>query len=158
MRGQPRQALRHMRLALAFGADNQTRALYAQVLYAAGERRQAVSELRRVALLQPDLPEVLNNLAWLLATTSDAQLRDGIEAVRCAKRACRLTEYKRTEMVGTLAAAYAEAGQFHQAVSCAKLALKLSKAGGQTRFIELNQHLLALYRSGRAWHESPPPD
>ena len=73
-----------------------------------GEPGRAVNQLRKVVLLKPDLPQPLNNLAWLLATCSDDTVRNGPEAVSCAERACRLTAFRETAMVGTLAAAYAE--------------------------------------------------
>jgi len=51
-----------------------------------------------------------DNLAWLLATSPDAHIRDGVQAVTYAERACELTHYGLIPVVGTLAAAYAEAG------------------------------------------------
>ena len=56
------------------------------------------------------LPDALNNLAWILAANPDPQARNGRKAVELAQRACKLTGFKQPLMVGTLAAAYAEAG------------------------------------------------
>ncbi|MEI2722200.1 MAG: hypothetical protein V9H26_01280 [Verrucomicrobiota bacterium] len=54
----------------------------------------------------------MNNLAWFLATNPDGGLRNGDRAVVLADQACRLTEWKSAILMGTLAAAYAEAGAF----------------------------------------------
>ena len=63
---------------------------------------------------------MLNNLAWILAASADPQVRNGPEAVLLAERACKLTDYKKPLLVGTLAAAYAEAGRFPEAVATAR--------------------------------------
>src|SRR5208282_4046607 len=103
---------------------------------------------------QPDWPESLNNLAWILAANPDSQVRNGAEAVALAERACKLTEYKQPIMVGTLAAANAEAGRFPEAVNFAEKARSLAFAAGQTDVAQKNEELLKLYRAGRAYHES----
>jgi Tfp pilus assembly protein PilF len=113
----------------------------------------AMAHYRRVLELAPDSVAVLNNLSWLLATTSDARLRDGGEAVRLAERACKLTQYKQAFLIGTLAAAYAEAGRFNDAVSTAQKAHDLALAQGQTEIAARNKELMALYQAGRACHQ-----
>ena len=57
-------------------------------------------------------------------------------------------------MVGVLAAAYAEAGRFPDAVATAQKAIELATAAGDQRFAAMNQRLLKLYRAGRAYHET----
>jgi hypothetical protein len=59
-------------------------------------------------------------------------------------------------MLGTLAAAYAEAGRFTEAVATAQKAIELARAGGDTRSATVIGQLLRLYRSGRPYHEPPP--
>ena len=103
---------------------------------------------------QPDWPESLNNLAWILAAHPDAKLRNGAEAVALAERACQLSDYKEGVFVGTLAAAYAEAGRFPEAVSSAEKARSLALVAGQKDIAQKNQELLELYRTGRAYHET----
>ena len=74
--------------------------------------------------------EALNNLAWLLAAHPSDALRNGAEAVRLAERACELSEHREPVMLGTLAAAYAEAGRFGDAVKTAEKARDLAAATG----------------------------
>jgi tetratricopeptide (TPR) repeat protein len=102
--------------------------------------------------------EALNNLAWMLATASDDTLRDGAEAVRYAERAARLPPVKEMCVPGTLAAAYAEAGRFPEAIATAEKAVEMETAAGETRFAAINRQLLRLYRAGKPFHEPPPGD
>ena len=102
----------------------------------------------------PDLPELNNNLAWLLATCPDARVRDGAQAVQLAERACALTKYGVTPMVGTLAAAYAEAGRFDDAIAMAEKACALASESGQQNLLHRNQELLVLYRAHKPYHET----
>jgi tetratricopeptide (TPR) repeat protein len=99
----------------------------------------------------------LNDLAWLLATRPQAEERDGARAVGFAERACGLTQYQRTILVGTLAAAYAEAGRFAEAVTTAERASTLATQAGDQALLTKNRQLLELYRAGRAYHETAVP-
>ena len=114
-----------------------------------GKPAEAATHYREALRLQPDLPEVLNNLAWLLATARDAQVRDGAEAVRCAQRVCELTQYQQALLVGTLAAASAEAGRFEEARATAQKAIALAEAAGQAGLAARNRELLKLYEAGQ---------
>jgi tetratricopeptide (TPR) repeat protein len=108
----------------------------------------------REALRQfPDDVQSCNNLAWLLATSADPKNRDADEAVELAERACTLTGFNQAPLLGTLAAAYAEAGRFDDATQTAQKALKLAEATGQTALTETNRQLLELYRAGKPFHE-----
>ncbi len=95
-----------------------------------------------------------NNLAWLLATTPDSDIRDGPRAVQLAQHACELTDYKQTICVGTLAAAYAEAGRFDDAIVTAQKACDLAAQHGEADLLRKNQELLKLYRSHQPYHET----
>jgi len=107
-----------------------------------------------VLQIKPDSPEVLNNLAWLLATCPDAHIRDGVQAVKYAERACELTHTNVTILVGTLAAAYAEAGRFDDAMATAQKACALASAAGEQDLLQKNQELLALYLKHQPYHEA----
>ncbi len=126
------------------------------VLTTQGMLAEAIAHYRQALSLRPYDPIALNNLAWLLATTASPQLRDGKEAVQLAERACALTGYRETVFVGTLAAAYAEAGQFDKAVETARRACELAVAQGQTNLLLRNQQLLELFKAGQAYHGGAP--
>jgi len=115
---------------------------------------QAISEYSEALRLKPELPEVLNNLAWIRAANPQAGFRDGAEAVRLAERACRLTGYKQPMLVGTLAVAYAEAGRFEEAVAAAGRARDLALACGQEKLAEKNQKLVQLFNARQPYRET----
>ena len=94
-----------------------------------------------------------NNAAWALATNPEATKRNGAHAVMFAEAACQRTEYKVTYMVGTLAAAYAEAGRYAEAVSTAKRAAAMAENNGETNLLQRNQELLRLYLNQQPYHE-----
>jgi tetratricopeptide (TPR) repeat protein len=126
----------------------------ARGLLAAGRSADAITEYRVVMQLQPEHPVALNDLAWLLATNPDAAARNGAEAVSLAEKACAITQRKNPQLLGTLAAAYAEAGRFGDAIKSAEEAISLAKSAGFTAIVERNEELLKLYRAGQPFHES----
>jgi tetratricopeptide (TPR) repeat protein len=99
----------------------------------------------------------LNDLAWFLASSQRAEDRDGARAVRFAERACELTQYKETVFVGTLAAAYAEAGRFPEAITTAEMAIALATQAGDQALSAKNHQLLELYRAGQPCREPATP-
>jgi Flp pilus assembly protein TadD len=147
------EAVKQLRDLLQLKPDTEARVQLATLLYETGKPREAVAEYRQVLVARPDEPEALNNLAWLLATSPVSAMRDGAEAVRLAEQGCRLTGYTQAQSLGTLAAAYAEAGRFPEAVTMTQKAIELARAGGDTRFAAVNEQLLRLYRAGRPYHE-----
>jgi tetratricopeptide (TPR) repeat protein len=151
--GRVNEALPQFEAALQLQPNVDTRQDYAMALNRTGNAAAAVEQFRLVLSAKPDLVEALNNLAWILATCSDQKVRDGNKAVRLAEQSCRLTDYRQAIPVGTLAAAYAEAGRFPEAETTAKKAIALAEASGNARFAAINEQLLQLYHSGRAYHE-----
>ena len=117
--------------------------------------KEAIQHYREALKALPDFPEALNNLAWILAANADPQLRNGPEAIALAERACKLTEYKQPLMIGTLAAAYAEAGRFADAVTTAEQAKTLAEQTNQMELAAKNRVLLELYRSGQPGRDTP---
>ena len=114
----------------------------AQIL-ASQEQFQAAADHYAAALkLQPDSPEILNNLAWLLATCPNQKVRNGNLAVQSALQACKLTRFSQTFYVGTLAAAYAAAGQFDDAIRTARKACALAASYGEMDLLKKNRELL----------------
>ena len=119
-----------------------------------GKFQDAVGHYYTALRIKPDFLDVLNNLAWLLATCPEAHIRDGAQAVKFAERACELTHYQKTIYIGTLAAAYAEAGRFDDALATAQKACALAKKSGEQNLLQKNQELLALYRAHQPYHEA----
>jgi tetratricopeptide (TPR) repeat protein len=122
-----------------------------------GRTAEAVTHLKAAMQFCPDTPDALNNLAWTLATGAEVELRDGEQAVKHAERACELTHYRETMMVGTLAAAYAEAGRFEEAVATAQKACALATESSQPELLARNQELLELYRQHQPYRELAKP-
>jgi len=117
-----------------------------------GSVDKAIVHYQQALQINPDSLYVLNNLAWLLATASDPHLRNGKEAVRLAERACQLTQYKEAFMVGTLAAAYAEAGRFPEAVATAQRALQRAETQSNPALADASRSQLKLYQAGIPFH------
>jgi spermidine synthase len=110
-------------------------------------RAPAAIEMARAALATaPDDARISNFLAWILATTPAPELRNGAEAVRLAERANALTGYADVNQLDTLAAAYAAAGRFDDAVRTARQAL--SRAGPASAQAMALQDRLARYEAG----------
>jgi tetratricopeptide (TPR) repeat protein len=108
--------------------------------------REAMSRLAHALVLQPDFPEALSRLAWILCTAPQAEYRNGEEALPMAERACELTGRKEPRFLATLAAAYAEAGRFPEAVSFAQQARDL--AAGQKLAVAQYSAWLETLQSG----------
>jgi len=152
-RGQPDKALAQLQEALKLQPNPKVHATVAIILAQRGDVPGAIHHYSEALRLQPEAVTALNNLAWILATSPDATLRDGARAVRLAERACELSQYKQTMMVGTLAAAYAEAGRFAEAVATAEKACSLASEAGAPALLRKNQELLDLYRANKPYHE-----
>jgi Flp pilus assembly protein TadD len=129
----------------------------AGVMLEGGQTREAVQRFEESLQVDPDSTEALNNLAWILAANCDPAVRQGARAVEYAERACQLTQFKQTTIVGTLAAAYAEAGRFEDAVATAGKACALAAQNGEQGLLEKNRQLLELYRVGKPYHEPAAP-
>ena len=134
-------------------SDARAHHLLALALLRSGNSAQGLKELREAARLAPDSPATINELAWLLATHSDDALRNGPEAVRLAEHACAMTGRKIPVLLGTLAAAYAEAGRFPDAINAVGEAISLALSSGNKDTAALGQDLLASFQAGRAYRQ-----
>ncbi|MEI7534970.1 MAG: tetratricopeptide repeat protein [Verrucomicrobiae bacterium] len=133
--------------------DPQVHRLLGDLFTKQGKWADAIAEYQTTLQIAPDQLVDLNNLAWLLATAPDAALRDGPEAVQLAESACRLSQYQRPLFLGTLAAAYAEAGRYAEAVTTAQTAIAIASTMHNVALIKKNQELLELYQQQKAYHE-----
>lgn len=154
--GQIGPGMEHLRQALQINpgfAEAHCRVAY--VLAGEGRTEEAIASYREALRIKPDLAQALNNLAWTLATDPEQKLRNGPEAVRLAEKACELTKYRETLFVGTLAAAYAEAGEFSRAITAAERTVAGALKWNQPALAAKNRELLQLYQAGVAYHEPP---
>jgi Flp pilus assembly protein TadD len=119
--------------------------------------REAVAQYQQALRLDAGMPVVLNNLAWILASNPDPQIRNGAEAVRLAEQACALTRYQEATLVSTLGAAYAEAGRFEQAVEMARKAEVLAASAGNQAFAQRNKKMAELFLARQPCRESSGP-
>jgi tetratricopeptide (TPR) repeat protein len=101
--------------------------------------------------LGPTNGAALNNLAWFRATCPVASFRNSKEAVEAANKACELAKWTRWEWVDTLAAAFAEAGNFEKAVSYEKKAMSMDGVSENDR--KKMQSSLLLYERQQPNHE-----
>ena len=120
-----------------------------------GEFEAAIAQFQRVLELDPRHVTAHNNLAWLLATCPESSLRDGKKAVELAQQAVQLSGVNSPEILDTLAAAYAEAGQFPKAIETARQALNLSAAPNNKLMAEVIQNQLQLFEANAPYHEKP---
>jgi hypothetical protein len=118
-----------------------------------GDIGGAIERYRKCIELSPDLTEALNNLAWLLATSPEANYRNGADAIKFATRACELTLNEWPMFLGTLAAAYAEAGRFEEAIKAGEKAEQQARKRGFTDLADQNLKLLETYRAGKPHRE-----
>jgi tetratricopeptide (TPR) repeat protein len=140
LRINPNNAIVHVQLALVWSEQ---------------ERADKTIEHYQMALnLSPDETIVLNNLAWILATNQNSNFRDGVRAVQLAEKACALTGYENAVSLDTLAAAYAEAGRFQEALQTAQKAVELTLAEGRVELAKDIEKRMQLYKAGKPFHES----
>ncbi len=119
-----------------------------------GKQAEAIAGYEQALKHQPDNSGILNNLAWVLATSPEDQLRDGKRAIELAKQACEETEYKQAHILSTLAAGYAETGDFDSAIDWSKKAVEL----GSDELKGQLQKELESYEAKKPWREAVPPD
>jgi tetratricopeptide (TPR) repeat protein len=118
-----------------------------------GLEAEAVVQYEKALVIDPTSVAVRGNLAWVFAASSDAALRHGSRAVELARQANDLSGGRDPIILNALAAAYAETGQFPQAVSIAQQALNLIASQGNTDLSKMLRREISLYRAGLPYHE-----
>ncbi|HTB85025.1 MAG TPA: tetratricopeptide repeat protein [Candidatus Sulfotelmatobacter sp.] len=118
--------------------------------------REAIVQYGQALQSNPEDAQTLNNLALVLATCRQDSLRDGSKAVELAQRADQLTHSGNPYILGTLAAADAEAGRFPEAVAAAQHAIQLAGDQSNAALVEVIQSQLKLYQAGVPYHDSAP--
>jgi tetratricopeptide (TPR) repeat protein len=123
-------------------------------LFQRGEVREAIAHYQKSLEIQPQNAITCKNLAWILATSPEASVRNGAKAVGLAERAIRLSGGPDPIFVGTLAAAYAEAGRFPEAVETARQARQLAVDQNNPDLVNALQVQIGLYSAGTPFREA----
>ncbi|MEJ0088383.1 MAG: tetratricopeptide repeat protein [Limisphaerales bacterium] len=113
--------------------------------------REAMGEFAAALLIQPDFPDALNNLAWILSTDVNPNFRNGIEAVKMAGHACELTSQQDASKLKTLAAAYAETGRFDEAIKTLQTAITLAAKSNRQELMNECTNMLADFQKSKPW-------
>jgi protein O-mannosyl-transferase len=118
----------------------------------AGSQKIAIAEYARAIRISAHDALGRNNLAWLLATSSDASIRDGNRAIELAKQAVRLSHGKDPNYLRTLAAAFAESGHFVEAKETAQQALQVAESRSNSALVNALRDEITLYDLGLPYH------
>ena len=116
------------------------------VLVQQGRIRDGVEEWEKVLLVRPDNGNAMSNIAWVLATSPDASIRDGAKAVQLAEQAMRISGGRIPMIFRTLAAAYAENGRFPEAIQTAQRGIESANSQGNPGLATELQDAIALYQ------------
>jgi tetratricopeptide (TPR) repeat protein len=149
---QPREAIRRFTKALEIDADNfPSRRGRSDAEISIGDHVAAIADLEKAYALKPDDTGILNNLAWLLATSPNDDIRDADRAIELATKACEATEWKEPHIVSTLAAGYAEKGDFETARKYSQQAVDDEELADEVK--DQLRGELASYEAGKPWRE-----
>jgi tetratricopeptide (TPR) repeat protein len=154
-KGQMDEAIVHYQKAVAIqpvNAEFQYNLGYA--LFLKGEARGAIAHYQRSLELQPQNAIAGKNLAWILATCPETSVRNGRKAVELAEQAARLSGGTNPIFIGTLAAAYAEAGRFPEAVEMAQRARQLAADQNNAALVDVLQMQIGLYQAGSPFRDA----
>jgi tetratricopeptide (TPR) repeat protein len=154
-RGDALGAIREWRIALDLDPKNaETHASLGDALCAQGQTAEALAHWRDTIRLQPNHAPALRRAAWVLATSPDAAIRNGGAALAFAVRAVELAGEKDARLLDTLAAAYAEQGQFADAVLTARRALAQAAQESRPALADEIRLRIAMYEANRPFRES----
>lgn len=149
-RGRLDEALVHLEKALALNPDYpEARNNFGIALSQKGQMREAIAQWNKILEIQPDNLEAGCNLAWIYATFPDGSIRNGSKAVALAQRALQLSDGKNAKIWRLAAAAYAEAGQFADAVKAAGNGLGLAQAAGDAVLAQTLESNIKLFEESR---------
>ena len=127
------------------------------ILVRRGRVGEAIAHFQAALEIRPDFAEAAIHLAWVLATTPQASLRNGARAVELARRGDELSGGHSLEAIGTLAAAYAEAGRFSEAVASAQRGLTSVAAQTNQALLNQIQAQIKLYEAGSPLRDTGRP-
>jgi tetratricopeptide (TPR) repeat protein len=149
-----KEAIPYARKAAILSPNSATvHGLLGALLSSTGQHGEALTHLEPAFAASPNDVSIASNLAWVLATSPETMNRDGYRAVQLAEWACKATAYKSPPLLDTLAAAYAENGQFDQAVRTTLQAIEIVRSNNPEASTATLESRLKLYRIGRPYHE-----
>ena len=122
--------------------------------YGQGEIEKALEDYSATMKAHPDEPQPFNDYAWMLATALKDSVRNGAKAVELATQACKFTDFKNAAFIDTLAAAYAEKGDWDDALKWQQEAVKLSADQPEDVRKEMEDRI-PLYKEKKAYREKP---
>jgi Flp pilus assembly protein TadD len=122
-------------------------------LYAQGRTVDALAEWRAAIDLRPNDPALLEKASWVLSTSPDPAIRNGDEAMALAVRAMQLSKRKDARVLDTLAAAYAEKGDFDYAESVEREAMLAVAGENQPALAEQIRARRAMYVAHRPFRD-----
>ncbi|MGD0077823.1 MAG: tetratricopeptide repeat protein [Sedimentisphaerales bacterium] len=119
-----------------------------------GDYKSAIPNWARAVELSPNNANALNSLAWLLVTSGEVSAENANKAVKLAERACEQTGYKNAMILDTLAAAYASAGRFEEAVTMANKAVYAANTSGYKDLADEIQERIKLYKAHQRYRQT----
>jgi protein O-mannosyl-transferase len=153
-KGRVTEALIHYRKLLELQPDNmEVHNIVGTVLVQQGRVAEGVEEWQKVLATQPDNGNATSNLAWVLATSPDQSIRNGTKAVQLAEQAVRISGGRIALLFRTLAAAYAENGQFSEAIETAQRGIELANSQGNPGLATELQSAIALYQQRQPFRD-----
>ena len=154
-KGEKEKALSDFKQAIDIDPNNAATYLYrAQLYLVESEPESALRDLEEVMQRAPDFPGAANDYAWTLATNPKDSVRNGRKAVEFAKKACHETDYKHAPTVDTLAASYAEAGEWDEAVKWQEEAVALAEKTHPDDVAGMRERV-AFYKEKKPFREVP---
>lgn len=123
--------------------------LRADTYLSKGMRKKAIADYERALRFDDKNSGVLNNLAWLLATAPEEELRDGDKSLHLATLACEITHYRQAHILSTLASAYAEQGDFAKAREWSQKSIEVAEDSMKEQL----RKELASYEKEQPWRE-----
>ena len=154
-KGELDTAIQHFRAALLIQPEHaDCHTVLAVALDEKGETAEAIQHYDKALEISPKSIPALTNLAWVIATCSNGSLRNGVRAVEIARRADELSGGSNPIVLRTLAASYAETGQFEKATETAGAAIQLSRLSGDHSLSWALEKQLRLYQLGIPYREA----